>query len=457
MSSLEPLTETERSAVRAATASAENTRSHLLRAVIASTVGTSIEWYDFFLYGSAAALVFSSQFFPNTDPLSGQLLAFGTYFVGFIARPVGAAIFGHYGDRIGRKATLIATLLLMGMGTFLIGVLPGYATIGIWGGILLSVLRFIQGVGVGGEWGGSVLLAMEWGQQHRRGFIASWPQFGGPGGLLLANLAILVFSTISGDGFLVWGWRIPFLLSAVMFFVGMYIRLGILETPSFRHLVEHKKLEQAPVLAVCKRYPKEILLSALVRISEQGPFYIYTSFIFAYGTTALGYDRNSILIPVLVAAALSIITTPLSGHLSDLWGRKPVYIAGIIGTAIWGFVYFAGVDSKIPLAAFIVIALSLVFHDLQYGPQAAMIAESFPTKLRYSGASIGYQLASIVAGGPAPLIAAALFAAYKSSTPVAVYILISAVISLIATLMMPERSRQDISVEHEEEEELAAA
>jgi MFS family permease len=432
-------------------------RRMLLRALVASTIGTTIEWYDFLLYSTAAGLVFGRLFFPETDAATGVLLAFGTYFVGFIARPVGAAIFGHYGDRIGRKATLIVTLLLMGLGTFLIGVLPGYATIGIWGGILLSVLRFIQGVGVGGEWGGSVLLAMEWGSQNRRGFVASWPQYGGPAGLLLANLAILIFSAISGDQFLVWGWRIPFLLSAVMFFVGMYIRLGILETPSFRHLVEHKKLEQAPVIAVCKRYPKEILLSALVRISEQGPFYIYTSFIFVYGTTGLGFDRNFILIPVLVAAALSIITIPLSGHLSDLLGRKPVYLAGIIGTGIWGFVYFGMLDSRIAVLAFVAIALSLVFHDLQYGPQAAMIAESFPTRLRYSGASIGYQLASIVAGGPAPLIAAALFAAYKSSTPVAVYILISAVISLIATLLMPERSRQDISVEREEEEELAAA
>ena len=429
----------------------------LLRALVASTVGTTIEWYDFLLYSTAAGLVFGRLFFPETDPATGVLLAFGTYFVGFIARPVGAAIFGHYGDRIGRKATLIVTLLLMGMGTFLIGVLPGYATIGIWGGILLSVLRFVQGVGVGGEWGGSVLLAMEWGAQNRRGFIASWPQYGGPAGLLLANLAILIFSTISGDQFLVWGWRIPFLLSALMFGVGMYIRLGILETPAFRSLVQGKKLEQAPVIAVCKRYPKEILLSALVRISEQGPFYIYTSFIFVYGTTGLGFDRNFVLIPVLVAAALSIITIPLSGHLSDLLGRKPVYLAGIIGTGIWGFVYFGLLDSRVGVLAFIAIALSLVFHDLQYGPQAAMIAESFPTRLRYSGASIGYQLASIVAGGPAPLIAAALFAAYKSSTPVAMYILISAVISLIATLLMPERSRQDISVEHEDEEERAAA
>jgi metabolite-proton symporter len=431
-------------------------RKMLLRALVASTVGTTIEWYDFLLYSTAAGLVFGRLFFPETDPATGVLLAFGTYFVGFLARPVGAAIFGHYGDRIGRKATLIVTLLLMGMGTFLIGLLPGYTTIGIWGGILLSVLRFVQGVGVGGEWGGSVLLAMEWGQQNRRGFIASWPQYGGPAGLLLANLAILVFSAMSGDQFLVWGWRIPFLLSALMFAVGMYIRLGILETPSFRRLVEQKKVEHAPVIAVCKRYPKEILLSALVRISEQGPFYIYTSFIFVYGTIGLGFDRNFILIPVLVAAALSIITIPLSGHLSDLRGRKPVYIVGIVGTAIWGFVYFAMLDSRIAVLAFLAIALSLVFHDLQYGPQAAMIAESFPTRLRYSGASIGYQLASIVAGGPAPLIAAALFAAYKSSTPVAIYILISAVVSLIATLLMPERSRQDISVEHEEEEVAAA-
>src|SRR5918911_5068722 len=211
-------------------------RRMLLRALVASTVGTTIEWYDFLLYSTAAGLVFGKLFFPETDPTTGVLLAFGTYFVGFIARPIGAAIFGHYGDRIGRKATLIATFILMGMGTFLIGVLPGYDTIGIWGGILLSVLRFIQGVGVGGEWGGSVLLAMEWGQQNRRGFIASWPQYGGPARLLLAKPAILVFSAISGDGFLTWGWRIPFLLSAVMFFVGMYIRLGILETPAFRQL-----------------------------------------------------------------------------------------------------------------------------------------------------------------------------------------------------------------------------
>ncbi|MBV9134890.1 MAG: MHS family MFS transporter [Chloroflexi bacterium] len=423
----------------------------LLRALVASTVGTTIEWYDFLLYSTAAGLVFGRLFFPETDPSTGLLLAFGTYFVGFIARPIGAAIFGHFGDRIGRKATLIATFILMGLGTFLIGVLPGYATIGIWGGVLLSVLRFVQGVGVGGEWGGSVLLAMEWGGQNRRGFIASWPQYGGPAGLLLANLALLIFSAISGEqGFLEWGWRIPFLFSFVLIFVGLYIRLGIMETPAFRQLVEKRKIERQPVVTVIRRHPKEILLSALVRMAEQAPFYIYTSFIFAYGTTALGMDRNAVLVPVLVAALLSAILIPLSGHLSDRFGRKPVYLIGVVGTGIWGFVYFGMLDTKIGILVFIAIALSLVFHDIQYGPQAAMIAESFPTPIRYSGSSIGYQLASIVAGGPAPLIATALLASYHSSMAVAIYILGCAAVSLISLVLMPERAHQDISLEHEE-------
>lgn len=431
-------------------------RGMLLRALVASTIGTTIEWYDFLLYSTAAGLVFGGVFFPQTDPSTGLLLAFGTYFVGFIARPVGAAIFGHYGDRIGRKATLIATFILMGLGTFLIGVLPGYASIGIWGGVLLSVLRFIQGVGVGGEWGGSVLLAMEWGGQKRRGFIASWPQYGGPAGLLLANLALLVFSAISGEqGFLAWGWRIPFLFSFVLIFVGLYIRLGILETPAFRQLVEKRKIERQPVLTVLQRNPKEILLSAFVRMAEQAPFYVYTSFIFAYGTGALGMDRNAVLIPVLIAALLSAVIIPLAGHLSDRFGRKPIYAIGVIGTALWGFVYFGLLDTKIGVLAFVAIALSLVFHDIQYGPQAAMIAESFPTPVRYSGSSIGYQLASIIAGGPAPLIATALLAAYHSSMVVGGYIFVCAVVSFVALVLMPERAHQDISLEHEEAMSLA--
>jgi MFS family permease len=425
-------------------------RRMLLRALVASTVGTTIEWYDFLLYSTAAGLVFGKLFFPETDPATGVLLAFGTYFVGFVARPVGAAIFGHFGDRIGRKATLISTFTIMGLGTFLIGVLPGYATIGVWGGILLSLLRFIQGAGVGGEWGGSVLLAMEWGSQNRRGFIASWPQFGGPAGLLLANLALLIFSAISGDGFLTWGWRIPFLFSIVLIFVGLYIRLRVVETPAFRVLAERRRLEKQPVLAVVKRHPKEILLSTFVRQSEQAPFYVYTSFIFVYGTATLSFDRNFLLIPVLIAAITSVVTIPLAGHLSDRFGRKPVYMAGVIGTAIWGFVYFGMLDSRVAALVFIAIALSLVCHDIQYGPQAALIAESFPTPVRYSGSSIGYQLASIIAGGPAPLIATALLARYNSSTPIALFILACAAISFVALVLMPERAHQDVSVEHEE-------
>src|SRR5438067_1235236 len=291
---------------------------HLRRAIIASTVGTTIEWYDFFLYSTVTPLVFAQLFFPTNDPLTGTLNAFGVYFVGFIARPIGAAIFGHYGDRIGRKAALIASLLLMGLGTFLVALVPGYNQIGILGGVILSILRFVQGVGVGGEWGGSVLLAMEWGRHGRRGFNASWPQFGVPAGLLLANLAVLFFSVISGADFVNWGWRIPFLLSLVLVGVGLWIRLGILETPIFQTLLATRRVEKQPVLEVIKRHPKELILAALVRLSEQAPFYIFTAFVFTYAVgqpPALGYDRNFVLLPVLVASALGFIMIPTFGHL----------------------------------------------------------------------------------------------------------------------------------------------
>src|SRR5277367_5680423 len=260
-------------------------RAQLRRAMIASTVGTTIEWYDFLLYSTVTGLVFGKLFFPHSDPLVGVLEAFAIYTVGFIARPIGAAIFGHYGDRIGRKATLIATLLITGLATFAVGLVPTYETVGIWGAVILTVIRFIQGIGVGGEWGGSVLLAMEWARTNKhRGFIASWPQLGGPAGLLLANIAVLAFSTLSGDQFLVWGWRIPFLLSIVMVGIGLYIRLGILETPAFRRLVAENRIERTPVLEVIKRQPKQIILSAFARMAEQAPAYIYLAFVFTYGT-----------------------------------------------------------------------------------------------------------------------------------------------------------------------------
>jgi MFS family permease len=428
---------------------------HLRRAIIASTVGTTIEWYDYFLYSTVTPLVFASLYFPSADPLTSQLNAFGVYFVGFIARPIGAAIFGHYGDRIGRKAALIASLMLMGIGTFFVALVPGYGSIGIAGGIILSILRFIQGIGVGGEWGGSVLLSMEWGRHGRRGFNASWPQFGVPAGLLLANLAVLLFSIVSGADFVNWGWRVPFLLSLILVGVGLWIRLGILETPTFQRLVAERRLEPQPVVQVIKRHPKEIILAALVRLSEQAPFYIFTSFVFTYAVgqaPSLGFDRNSILYPVLVASLLGFVMIPLFGHLSDRFGRKPVYMAGAALTGVFGFVYFGLLDTRTYVLVFIAIAISLIPHDMQYGPQAAMIAESFPGRLRYSGASIGYQLSSVFAGGPAPLIAVALFGAFKSGYAVSGYILVCAVITLIATSLMRERAHVDVAQEFGESE-----
>jgi MFS family permease len=425
-------------------------RVQLRRAVIASTIGTTIEWYDFFLYSTVTGLVFAKLYFPRSDPLVGTLEAFAIYAVGFVARPVGAAIFGHFGDRIGRKAALIATLLLMGIATFLVAFVPTYAEIGIWGAVLLTILRFVQGVGVGGEWGGSVLMSMEWARSdHHRGFIAAWPQFGVPSGLFLANLAALAFSAISGDQFLAWGWRIPFFLSIILVGVGLYIRLGILETPTFSRLVAENRVEKAPTLEVIKRQPREIVLTALARMGEQAPFYIFTAFVFTYGTTILGTSRDLLLIAVLTASVVSFFTIPIAGHLSDRIGRKRMYLIGAAVTAVFGFVYFALLNTMIPGWIFLAIVLSLIPHDLMYGPQAALIAECFTGRLRYSGASLGYQLASIVAGGPAPLIATALFAAFRSGYAIALYILLCAVISFAAAALLPDYTNRDISAEYD--------
>ncbi len=425
-------------------------RRQLLRAVVASTVGTSIEWYDFFLYGSAAALVFPKLFFPGSDPLAGLLISFATYAVGFAARPVGAVVFGHLGDRIGRKATLIATLLLMGLATAAIGVVPGYATIGIWGGILLTLLRIVQGIGVGGEWGGSVLLSMEWGSRTRRGLNASWPQIGVPIGLILGNSALIASSSLSGDAFLSWGWRVPFLLSLVLLLVGLYIRLGVLDTPLFKRLIEERRVERAPAFTVIARHPGDIVLSALVRVSEQAPFYIFTAFVLAYGTRTLHLNTSFMLTCVLAAAALSLVTVPLAGYLSDRFGRKLIYLVGIVAVGLFAFPYFGLLNTAVPALVVLGIVVSLIPHDLQYGPQAALIAETFTGRLRYSGASIGYQLASVFAGGPAPLIAALLLGAFHSWVPIAMYIVLCAVISLIALVLMPDRSRVDHMVEYDQ-------
>ncbi|MBV9783106.1 MAG: MHS family MFS transporter [Acidisphaera sp.] len=434
------------SSAYAPTLSAAEHRRMLTRAAIAATIGTTIEWYDFFLYGTATGLVFASLYFPNSDPLVGTLNAFGIYAVGFIARPIGAIIFGHFGDRIGRKSTLIATLMLMGIATVLVGCVPTYATIGIWGAIILTALRFVQGVGVGGEWGGSVLLSMEWSRGNSgRGLAASWPQLGVAAGLFTSNLAVLIFSAWSGSAFLTWGWRIPFLLSIVLIAIGLWIRLGVEESPSFKQVAAESRIDKAPALTVIAQHPRLIILSALARMGEQAPFYIFTAFVFAYGVGTLKVSRELLLFSVMLASVLSVVTIPLSGHLSDRFGRRRMYMWGAALTGVYGFIYVGLLNTTAPLLVFIAVVLSLIPHDIMYGPQAALIAEGFPARLRYSGASIGYQLASIIAGGPAPLIVAWLLAQYKTGWVIAYFTLACAVISLIATSLMPDHTNKEIA------------
>jgi MFS family permease len=416
------------------------------RAVVASTVGTTIEWYDFFLYNTAASLIFPALFFPKQAAFTGIMLSFGTQFVGFAARPVGAAIFGHYGDRIGRKATLIATLLLMGISTMLIGVLPTYGSIGYAAPILLTLLRIGQGIGVGGEWGGSVLLSMEWGTVRRRGFMASWPQLGVPLGLILSTGVFRVMTDWTGASFDNWGWRIPFLLSAVLIGVGLYVRLRVMESPEFAAATEAGAVVRRPLVEVIRTEWQMIISSAFVRLGEQAPFYLFTSFVLTYGTKQLGLNRDNLLDDILIAAAVGLISVPLFGHLSDLFGRRRVYGTGIVLTALFAFPYFGLLNTKESALILIAIVVSLIFHDMQYGPQAALIAEGFGTNLRYSGAGLGYQLASVIAGGPAPLIATRILQQTGSSTGISWYIIGCCVLAFGALLLMPRKVHEPMKV-----------
>jgi MFS family permease len=450
--------------------SPDERRRNMLKAVVASTVGTSIEWYDYFLFGTAGALVFAKLFFPKSDQLAGTLNVYVIFFVGFLARPIGAWLFGTYGDRIGRKATLIATLLFMGLATFLIGLMPTYSSLGLGAAVILVVLRLCQGIGVGGEWGGSVLMAMEWGSRKRKGWLGSWPQFGVPIGLVLSNGIVAATVTLAGPAaFEQWAWRIPFLLSIVLVAVGLYIRLGIVETPVFQALLNEQRLERTPVREVVRRNWREIILSALLRMPEQAPFYLFTVFVFTYGTVQ-HYNKSYLTWAVSVAGLVSFITIPLFGYLSDVIGRKTMYMLGIAVMAAWGFVYFGLFTPAAAVLVFVVIALSLIPHDMQYGPQASLIAESFTGRLRYSGASLGYQLASIIAGGPAPYVATGLWAGkfdilgasftspFPSKNPfvISAYILFCCVIGFLAVAALKDRQALDHTAEYDEQEPMEA-
>ena len=417
----------------------EGSRRQPVRAMAASTVGTSLEWYDFFLYGTVAALVFPHLFFPSASRYVGVLEAFATFAVGFAARPVGAAIFGHYGDRIGRRNTLIVTLLLMGAASIAIGLLPTADTIGVWAGILLVTFRIVQGIGVGGEWGGSVLLAMEWSRSAKRGFVGSFPQLGVPIGLLLSSGVVALTMRLTGDAFDTWGWRIPFLISFVLVLIGLAIRLKVEETPEFRRMASAGRIRRAPVSEVLRHHPREIALTALMRLAEQTPFYLFTAFVLSFGVDQLGMRRDLLVMGTLVAAALALLTVPFFGWLSDRVGRKRVYLTGAALTVAMALPYYWLLGTAIPAVVFATIALSLLPHDMMYGPQAALIAEAFAPEVRYSGSSLGYQLASVVAGGPAPLIAAWLLHTFGSGYAIAAYIMVSGLVTIVATILLRER------------------
>ncbi|ADD44963.1 MFS transporter [Stackebrandtia nassauensis] len=412
-------------------------RSSLSRVVGASLIGTTIEWYDFFLYGSAAALVFNKLFFPSDDPLTGTLLAFLTYAVGFAARPLGGLVFGHYGDRLGRKRLLVISLLLMGGATVLIGFLPTHATIGAAAPILLTVLRLVQGFALGGEWGGAVLLVSEHGDENRRGFWASWPQAGAPGGNLLATAVLALLAAFQSDeAFLAWGWRIPFLLSGVLVIVGLWIRLSISESPLFQQVADNP--ERLPILGVLREHWRDVLIAMGARIAENVSYYVITAFVLVYVTEHLKLPKGLALNAVLIGSVIHFVTIPLWGALSDRLGRRPVYLLGAIGVGVWSFAFFALLDTRAFWPTVLAVTIGLVLHGAMYGPQAAFFSELFATRLRYSGASIGYQLASIVAGSLAPIIATLLLQSYDSSIPISIYVLGAAVITAIAVLVARE-------------------
>ncbi|WP_330277899.1 MHS family MFS transporter [Lentzea sp. NBC_00516] len=419
------------------------------KVVGASLIGTTVEWYDFFLYGSAAALVFNKLFFPTADPLNGTLLAFTTYAIGFLARPLGGVVFGHFGDRLGRKKLLVLSLLLMGGATMLMGVLPTYASVGILAPILLTLLRLVQGFALGGEWGGAVLIVSEHGDAKRRGFWASWPQAGVPCGNLLATGVLAILAAVQSDeDFLAWGWRIPFLLSGVLVVIGLWIRLTVSESPIFLAAQEKRAKEpvqeKAPVLVLLKHNWREVLIAMGARFAENVSYYVITAFILVYVVTGLGLSKSVGLNAVLIASAVHLVTIPVWGHLSDRFGRRSIYLIGAVGMGVWIFAFFALLDTKDPVLITLATTIGLVLHGAMYGPQAAFFSELFGTRVRYSGASVGYQLASIVAGALAPLIATALLKAYGASLPISIYVVITCVITVVAILLAKETRGADL-------------
>lgn len=423
----------------ATTEAAPAPASALRRVVVASMIGTTIEWYDFFLYGTAAALVFNKLFFPRADPLTGTLLAFATYALGFVARPLGGLVFGHFGDRIGRKQLLMLSLMLMGVSTFLIGLLPTFGQVGLLAPLMLVLLRLVQGFAVGGEWGGAVLMVCEYGDARRRGFWAGWPQAGVPAGNLLAAGVLAIMSAIQSEqDFLAWGWRVPFLLSAVLIAIGYWVRSSLAESPVFAQAVAERGVERAPVLEAIRRRPGGIAIGAGLRVAENISFYLITTYAISYMTQIAHLSRTLALNAMLAGAAVEVVMIPIFAALSDRIGRRPVYVVGAAGMAIWGFAFFRMIDTGLTINVLIAVIVGLVLHGAMYGPQAAFIAELFPTRMRYSGASLAYQATSIFAGSLAPIIAVMLYKTYQSWMPIAIYLAVAGAISVVSALRARE-------------------
>lgn len=414
---------------------------------VASFIGTTIEWYDFFLYGTASALVFGKLFFPNYDPLTGTLASFGTYAVGFIARPIGGIVCGHFGDRIGRKSMLILTLLIMGIATSLIGLLPTYNQIGIWSPILLVVLRVAQGFAVGGEWGGAVLMAVEHAPRGMRGFYGSWPQAGVPVGLLLSTAVFWQVSKLPEEALLSWGWRVSFLLSILLVGVGLYVRLAVVEPPVFAEIRQTRTASKTPLLDAVRQHPKNVILALGARIVENGSFYIYTVFILTYATQPqIGFSSSAVLTAVALAAMCEIIAIPAFGWLSDRLGRRPVYLFGAIFTGLFAFPFFWLVEtSQTSLMMLAVVGAIVLGHAAMYGPQASFFSELFGTRVRYSGASLGYQLASVIAGGLSPLIATSLLRRTGGSWAISLFVIGMATVTTISVYYATETAHDDMA------------
>ena len=422
------------------------TPGEIVKVVFASLIGTAVEWYDFFLYGSAAALVFGTLFFPSSDPVTGTLLAFGTYALGFVARPLGGVVFGHFGDRVGRKKMLVVSLMMMGLSTIAIGLLPTYASIGVAAPVLLLACRLVQGFAVGGEWGGAVLMAAEHGQDEHRGFWSSWPQAGVAMGNLLATGVLFLLAAVQSDAaFDSWGWRIPFILSAVLVMVGLWVRLSIEESPVFKEaqaeIVEKKQTEShMPFLEVIRNYPKEVLIAMGMRMAENISYYIFTVVVITYVVEFAKADKGPILQALLIGSVVHFVWIPIVGAVSDRVGRRPLYLVGAVGVAVWSFFFFGLVEDGKESHLVLAVVVGLMLHALMYSPQAAFFSELFGTSVRYTGASIGYQLASIFAGALAPIIAVKLLDTGdgKNTLAVALYVCVASAITIVAVLVAKE-------------------